>query len=233
MLILKRLVVCSFFVFLFSITLFADPIRITTGTVRNGGINIRGDGVSYDLGPVNGGPIDTFGNSNFIVKPGSTVNLVINAFSPNGSGVTSQNYIGGATINGVNYFGNFGGAAGTGNMIFTLGSFVMPSTVPPPSLPNGTIVFTVQVPFTMTGAISGQTCSQTSPCTPIPLTSLYGSGIATLNYAGFNGNYHLSTFSFQFTTTPEPTPEPATLLFFGTGLAGLAGYAAKRRKKKV
>jgi hypothetical protein len=35
---------------------------------------------------------------------------------------------------------------------------------------------------------------------------------------------------FEETPTPSPVPEPATMLLFGTGLAGLAGI--RRRAKK-
>ena len=67
-------------------------------------------------------------------------------------------------------------------------------------------------------------------------------GIGTLQGAGFdptegvwafstrNSPDPLARFTWSAGTNANPVPEPATMLLFGSGLAGLAGFAKKRKK---
>jgi hypothetical protein len=73
------------------------------------------------------------------------------------------------------------------------------------------------------------------------LTDLDLSGTGYLSYDGYEdtyGEWNFSgntvtgqTFSWSSTTSANEVPEPATMLLFGTGIAGLA--ASNRRKKNV
>lgn len=64
-------------------------------------------------------------------------------------------------------------------------------------------------------------------------TILIGQGIASATYS--NGGtftlWHLISLNYSFQTTP--TPEPATLLLLGSGLAGITTKAYRRRKVRT
>ena len=213
----------------------ADPVRIVSGTVNKESIKIQGEGSTAINLNINSSPIDTLTIPRFQFASGASVTPIVDAFARYG-GVTSFGYRGSATINGITYSpanSYFGGGFGFGNeIVFTpIRSFQLP---PAPTQGFGT--FSVQVPFAMQGFLSGISCPNglngPGNCTPIPGTSIYGNGTATFTYSYLEQKsvWGLSEYSYTF-STPEPTPEPATILLLGTGLAGIFGYT--RRKKRL
>ena len=85
--------------------------------------------------------------------------------------------------------------------------------------------FAVQVPFTLNGFLRGF-----SGGSEIFAGSLTGSGIASLPYFPSRGVYEWEERRLNYVFGEAPaaaTPEPATMLLLGTGLAGL--IASRRR----
>ena len=118
------------------------------------------------------------------------------------------------TYNGVTY------STAAGASISNLFQFTGPSFTPVPGDPS-----TWEVPFTFTGQVS-----ILGPTGGLPQFTLTGSGIARFQLE-FNQFGFVQGRSATYTFQPQATPEPATLLLFGSGAAALGALTRRRRRR--
>jgi hypothetical protein len=196
----------------------ADPIQITGGSASVGGsgggtFTFAGDGFVLS-GGLNQGP-----NACGICVAGQAISLTtVNA----GTDIR----VGPAEVGGVSYNRLFY----AGNLHFETNNIIVPD--------DPSTLFTITTPFELHGLLLGCTSDQISGCLPGNLvfdSSLIGHGTATATFTsivtGSAGRlYFLQGVRYDF--APVATPEPATLLMLGTGLAGI-GAALRRRRRRA
>ncbi|HEV2802807.1 MAG TPA: PEP-CTERM sorting domain-containing protein [Pyrinomonadaceae bacterium] len=189
---------------LLSVAVKADPLVITGGTA-----NI--------LGPATGPAVASF-------------NLLAPGFSATGMG--DRNSAAGLTIiNGRSTFrGSFtNGAASGGGVVFLdtrLDFTLAPFTPPDPA--SGADTAFVSRAFTMIGVLDIRAFDVGLPV--LFNSEVSGSGFALITYQRISPDLFIPTNITYFFGATEPIPEPATVVLFSIGLAGIAAKVRRRRK---
>ena len=206
---------------------FLDPSLFATAAGSTTSNDLQGESVSS---PVNYQASLTSMGITFTASSGATVGLVNGSSSPN---------FGLAAGNNALFLNGTGGVLGSSLTITPLanttafGLYLKPSsdtTVPPGTTTTGeyTVTATTSDGQTLTQLVSSNDFNTFSF---VGFTSSPGTFITSVVIATTAGSTPLiDNLSFNGTAAPTATPEPATMILFGTGLAGMASYARKRRR---
>lgn len=210
-----------------SSTASADPIRIvTSGFFGSGGDDtgfwVEGLGFYLQTGalPPATGPVVMCEPC----TPGTSLNL--------SSNVTVGNWgAGTATIDGQFWSDVYY----SGTLTFSAGSVVVPDVSPQPPGLDETVVESAFTTFSFTGMLIGFSDPSLTG-SPLFTAQIAGGGSGpTAAWAGF-GNLGSGVFldfvDYNFDDV-APTPEPGSLLLFGSGAAWIAARSRKRRPASI
>ncbi|HSK08318.1 MAG TPA: PEP-CTERM sorting domain-containing protein [Vicinamibacterales bacterium] len=223
---------CSLAVLLAPPRAGADPIWITSGSIYFD----TGDPPYFNLaapGLLLAGVV-THGNwsgfqdiqaCGFACPEGTTIAMTTTFGRVDEAGTPGPFGFGGATVDGVTYE-NPGGID-----VWFLGALTF--SAPPVTVGGGDEYY--RSPFSMSGRLVGYAPTELVASPPADLAlwgvplfdlELEGNGVATLRtFEPVDGRYTFLALSYDF--SPEPIPEPGTLLLVGGGLA----LALRRRRR--